>query len=344
MKRLMILSTLFINLFVYAQKKPDLSATIDQSAFNKIINSADIPLVLFEHRDPFPSPVSGKDGYKDYSEEGDTTYTYEKTKQLFQWAVENTKTSGIESEPDDIFKKALQEEWIRIKKEISDNIANYDNAVREGKSVTFDGFKIDDLRKLEAGNVDQVFDFFEKVSAEKKINTKFALRAHLSYAKVELTDRPSLAVNSPQFSAKNIRVKATATGELWAQIPRFICCRWFGPICICVRVEWHWVKLAQLTVAPRIGCDATVVFDVENLKINATGRFDKLFLDYNILRDINLAAIGNIYLRRKKFELYDVSQFVASIPYINKNFAIEDIRIPAQTGNVKVDVDVKKIK
>jgi hypothetical protein len=53
-----------------------------------------------------------------------------------------------------------------------------------------------------------------------------------------------------------------------------------------------------------------------------------------------LAGLANSYLRNKPFELYDVSKFVASIPYIDKKFKIQDIRLPPQNNSIEIDVDI----
>lgn len=317
----------------------DLSTTIDQRAFDKIVNSIDIPFTLFEHIDPFHGLMAEKQDFKDYSAPYDKEYTFEQTKNLFKWAVENSNVKGLEDNPNDIYKNAILQQWIAFKKSVDSAIVVYQNPPKN-QSIDFQNLTIEDLKKLQSGNVDQVFKVFEDAST--KFNTKgFEAKAHLAYAKVELVDRPKLAVNSPQFSVANIKVKATATGELWVNMPALECCRWFGPFCFCYRVNWHWIRIAQLTVSPQIGADITTVFSIEQMKIMATGRFDRLYLDYNIIRDINLAGIGNFYLSKKKFELYDVSQFVASIPYINKKFTIADIRLPKQSSGIKVEVDIK---
>jgi hypothetical protein len=343
MNRILILLTCFICVFANAQKPRntadgDLSTTIDQAAFNKITSSMDLPLTLFEHKESFPGLAVDKDNVKDITDSTDRLYSTQETRELFKWAVENSPGAKFrDGESENGYKQGVNQAWMDFKKEVS---MIRSQTEQEGRKFQVEGFTPEELKILEEGNVDQIFNLLQTKSS----SANFAAKVHLAYAKVELVDRPTFTVNSPDFTAGNVRVKATATGELWIQIPRFKCCRYVLGICVCVKVEWHWIRAASLTVSARVGTDATVTFAAENLKITATARFNRLYLDYNILRDINLASIGNYYLRRMKFELYDVSKFVASIPYIDKNFAIEDIRLPAQSNGVKVEVDVKKIQ
>jgi len=321
----------------------DLKADINQTAFDKIIASMSIPLTLFEHNDPFKTDAALMlENVEDYEDPDDKVYTFEETKELYKWAVENKtpSTLGLKDNASDPFKNALKQEWENFKKEIDEAIASSAQAETQGQGrASVENYTIDDLKKWSTYDVENLFKVFDDGARANKTARPEA-KAHLAYARVDLTDRPILGVNSPNFSVKNIRVKATATGELWVKLPSLKCCRWFGPICTCYRVEWHWKRLVRLTVSPKVGADVTIVFSIANKKIFATGSFDNLFLDYNVLRDINLAVVGNRYMKNKKFELYDVSKFVASVPYINKKFRIQDIKLPARSNGISVDVNV----
>lgn len=335
MKKLFTLLVCFFSLVGIAQKRntlagPDLTTTIDQSAFTKILDAADIPMVLFEHREPFPGLLNTTSDDFAYNDSTDKNYTYEETKNLFKWAVNDAKITGLEDDKNNIFRGAIREAWRNLYQEVN----NVYNQATTDTRTTNEDFSLKDLEKLKnelyKGNVDNVFSFFETKLAGAKAFAKI----HLAYARVDLLDRPVIDVNSPDFAIGNVRVRATATGELWLKLPYVSCCP--------LRAGFRWVKTASVTVSPVIGAAAAVHFSIESLKVMATGRFTRLFLDYPILRDINLAGIGNHYLSSKQFELYDVSKFVASIPYIDKKFAISTIDLPAQTHGVKVDITITK--
>jgi hypothetical protein len=314
----------------------DLMARVEQSTFNKIIASAGFPLVLFEHREPFPG-FAGVMETRDFVDTLDRVFSTDETKALLRWAVENAPTTSVSRGQDEqVFKIGLQDAWQEWKEDVNNAVAVMERPGAANQpglgSRNGDELTLAELKQLQLAGVDETFQLLDRKSS---IATNKAIaRAHLSYARVELTERPGLAVNSPRFSATNIRVQATATGELWLKLPHISCCP--------PRVQMRWKKIAQLTVSPKIGTDATITFSVESLKVMATARFDRLFLDYFILREINLAGLGNGYLSKKKFEVYDVSKFVASIPYIDRKFVIDAVRLPAQSGAVQIEVDVRQ--
>lgn len=324
----------------------DLRAEINQTSFDKILTSMDIPLVLFEHINPFPKSPSIMDNTSQFNNENDKVYNYTEMESLFSWAI-NGKSTRIADKSDEELKNELKIQWHISMEEINEVIANYYNAVKNQTTPgykgplpsDFDGgdFSREKLQKWQTEEIKNILEDLPKTTAS---SLDFA-RAHLAYAKVELYERPSLIVNSPNFKATNINVKVSATGELWTKIPRFKCCKRIFGICVWVCFDrWEWIKIGSISPSVNIGSNVSINFEIQGLKIFAGGSFDKLYLDYFILRDINLAGIGNSYLRNKKFELYDISKFVASIPYINKKFRILDITLPPKSGGVTVDVNV----
>ncbi|HEV8274066.1 MAG TPA: hypothetical protein VGQ04_22285 [Chitinophagaceae bacterium] len=344
MKKIFIL-LLALPLIADAQSK-DLKTEINQSAFDKILTSMDIPLVLFEHNSPFPKNLAAFDPTSKF-DEFDKVYGYDEMQSLFSWGV-NGEATRMADVNDLELKKELKNQWLTSMEEVNEVIDNYDYAVKKQTEPGYTGplpsdfeggdISIAKLKTWQKADVKTILTDLSKMAVTSKLDF---VRAHLSYAKAELYDRPTLTVNSPNFKAANIKVKVSATGELWMKVPRFKCCRHIGPICVWVCIDrWEWIKIASVSPSVKIGSDVSITFEIQQLKIFAGGLFDKLFLDYFILRDINLAGIGNIYLRNKKFELYDVSKFVASLPYINKKFRIQDIKLPPRSGGVTVEIDI----
>ncbi|MFT3949548.1 MAG: hypothetical protein QM763_21475 [Agriterribacter sp.] len=331
------------------EKSFDLSTEINQTAFDKIIQSAEFPLTLFEHNDPFQSQLS--EVYAEFSPENkqnEKVYDYKSLASLIEWSVNGQKNSFSTSLNDEV-KEQVNQAWLASIDEVLSVKANYEKAVKNKTVVGYTGPAPEDfagggisLPQLEKWDGKSVSQIFNDLSGFGTSSLSFA-KAHLSYAKVQLTDRPTLLINSPSFSIKDINVQLTARGELWAKLPQFRCCKKVLGICVWVCFDgWKWTKLASITVSPVIGSDITVGFNIENLKISAKGQFDRLYLNVPILRDINLAGIANKYMKNRSFEVYDVSKFVASIPYINTNFRITEVVLPNKQSGIQVKINFSK--
>lgn len=322
-------------------KAQDLSAEVKQTAFDKVIQSMPIPFTLFEHTDPFKKAGEMNENIIFDDSVFTKQYTSEESHNLYKWAF---NPDIKKNEGEEIFRTALQVEWERVREQLQAYIDEYerqpstksDNAV-DKTDFSYDELTIEDMKKIQGASLEDALKMF---SAEEK--GAFGIKGHLSYFRVDLNERPTLKVTGPKFDINNIRIETTVTGELWTKLPEFRCCRRFMGVCICVRVDWVWKRIASLTVSPDIGADATVTFTPNNLKVVASGRFRKLFLDYAILRDLNLAGIANRLMASKSFEVYDASAFVASLPYINSKFRIESIAIPVNPSGVTINVNIKQ--
>jgi hypothetical protein len=337
-KELCFIALMLVTFLSYGQ---DLKSDVNQTTFDKVVASMKIPFTLFEHKDPFQKEILTPEE-NIILEEGLATKGLppEKSLKMFQWAVEdNTKANDV----DQVFKSALLEEWERVKSEIHTLVEEHQKVVSkqvpgiDQKEFNYQEYSIEELTKLQQAPVDETIKFFEA-----KEKGAFSLKAHLAYFRVDLNERPSLKISSPAFTINNIRVEPTVRGELWAKVPEFRCCRRVFGICVCVRVSWEWKRIASVTISPNIGADATIIFSETNLKINAKAKFNKLFLDYAIIREINLASIANHYLNAKKFEVYDASKFIASLPYINSNFRIESLVLPPAADGLSVQINIKQ--
>ena len=330
-----IFSSLVIG-HLHAQLK-DLRADINQPAFDKIVNATKFPLTLFEHKDPFKSLDSDPVLVAD-----ETTKIFNEAQSLAFIKESFLTVRAPESfdlkEANSVYRDAIQAEWYRILEDIDRIVeeGERNNRATNPQRIEFKDFTLDELKEIQRGTAEAAFT---KFNAREK--GAMFIKVHLPYARVDVVSRPTLKVQSPEFKLQNLMVNPTATGELWMKVPVFSCCRTVLGICVCVRVTWKWKRIASLTVSPRLGADVTVKFSESQLKIYAQAQFDKLFLDYFILRDIDLSGLANRYLRNRNFELYDVSKFVASLPYINANFRIESLALPPRTDGVSVELVIK---
>lgn len=313
----------------------DLRADINQSAFDKILNATSFPLTLFEHKDPFKSlesPLFSVD---------ETTVYFDSVKslQIAREAFRGAKLAELRDVKDvnAFYRDAIKDEWSKIQAEIDRIVTNYDEQMKSGGGPGFSSpdFTIDELRAIQTASPE---DGIKKLYAKDRDGF---IKAHLAYARVDVATRPNLLVKSPNFNIKDLSVHTTATGELWMKLPAFHCCKWFLGICVCWRVEWKWTRIASLTISPKFGADLTIRFSESQLKIYAKAQFDKLFLDYYILRDIDLKGLANRYMANKSFEIYDAAKFVASLPYINANFRIETLTLPTRTDGVSIEITIK---
>lgn len=341
----LLLGLAFLSTATYAQVY-DLKVEVNQSTFDKVLNSMKFPFTLLEHNDPF-------NGLRESTEtdvildDDLTTQAIANAKSIeyFKWAVEGNKKSiqeikaSTNIEIDNAFKDELLTTWENTLKEIQAIVEGNEGMKAKGehRQMEVTDFTMDELKKVQGMSVEEAINFFNT-----KEKGAFNLKAHLAYMRVDLNEKPSLKVNSPTFKVGNIRIETTVTGELWAKVPEFHCCRtWLG-ICVCIRTTWNWKRIGSITISPIIGADGQIAFDTPGLKVVGKGKFDKLFLDYPILREINLAPIANYYLARKEFELYDAAKFVASLPYINSRFVIESLTLPVNPNGVSIEVIVKE--
>lgn len=319
---------------VNAQIK-DLRADVNQLAFEKILNSTSFPLTLFEHNDPFKSLASPRFSGDETTVYFDSTKSLQIAREAFRGAklIEPRDVKDVNS----VYRDAIKDEWAKIQAEIDKIVTEYDTQMKSTGRVGFTSldFNIDELRAIQLASPE---DGIKKLYAKDRDGF---LKAHLAYARVDVATRPNLVVKSPNFSFKDLSVHTTATGELWMKLPVFHCCKWFLGICVCWRVEWKWTRITSLTISPKFGADVTIRFSESQLKIYAQAQFDKLFLDYYILRDIDLKGLANHYMANKRFEIYDAAKFVASLPYINANFRIETLTLPPRTDGLSIEITIK---
>ncbi len=92
----------------------------------------------------------------------------------------------------------------------------------------------------------------------------------------------------------------------------------------------------------KITTDATVTFSVNGVLVYGTPSIQNLALDYDIVRDINLAPIANAVLNGESFLIMDASKIVAALPYVNNKYTISGIALSG-SSEIRADITVQKL-
>jgi hypothetical protein len=157
--------------------------------------------------------------------------------------------------------------------------------------------------------------------------------------RVTVKSQPTLKLASPRIDLDGVRLEIRATGELYAKYPWWNCYKW----CL----KWEKVhkcdRIASVTVAPDIAIDAHADLSVDGLTITATGIFDKLRLDFPILRDLPLEGLANSLLAARSMTIYDASKLIATVPVVQSRFVIEAIDLPASPDGIEVGVTLRAV-
>ncbi len=359
-----IFSFTFFNTSSQEANNKDLSVFLNKDIFNKVLSKAKYPIVLMEKRNP--GPPDGLEYKSDFVIDIDETdtplflYTGEEAKEIYSWAVDDENIKGQNGETivangsvvsiDNEVKSNITQSWNLLRKDAEDVLEDYEefkqaqeNGVIE-KSEKYpwpENLKHEDFKII-------AYESFE--DALKHMNTKnlkgFKVGAKLKYLKVQIPSQPNIQFKSPTFPINQFVVKTTATGELWAKIPKIRCvkrCR-IGPIKFCCgwKVSWVWRRVASVTLSPIVKANAIVKFSTpKNEKVLAKGEFTKLRLDHFILRKIPLRGIANRYIKNLELEIFDVRKWLVTIPVIDANIGLKKISIPPNNDGVEVIVELK---
>jgi hypothetical protein len=164
--------------------------------------------------------------------------------------------------------------------------------------------------------------------------------AHLAWLKIVLNDKPAISLNVPTIGLGGIDVSVSATGELWWYHPTFHC----SSLCFNWSVTWGWDRIVPITVNNiKIACSAHANVSAAGTLITVQGFIDKLRLDYPILRDIPLEGFANDFLGNKLIVVFDAGKFLATVPVLNSNFAISSVQLPPSQGRIEADIAIKQI-
>jgi hypothetical protein len=298
----------------------DLSAEVNQTTCDKLLASVKYPLTVVERRESFP----GCDRVKTLDDGDFYRYSDEEVDEMFAECVKFVRTDTTRTEEtfyDQLY--AFGGTVIQQAKTILDasDESDYEGPSKEELTSIIDG-GIENLGKTLRGFLGD-----------------WGVYAWNSYLKVVLKEKPTLKLESPRTDLDNVRIDVRATGELWAKYPWYNCHRWC--------TKWKKVikcdKIASLTVGVDIKADAHADIAASGTKVLARAKFDKLRLDYPILKEIPLEGIANGALSSKFVEVYDASKLIATVPVLGSSFAVDTIALPAKNDGVRVEVTIKQI-
>lgn len=299
----------------------DLFAEVSQSVCDKLLSSAGYPLVLMERKEDFPGCRSvltrlEKDFYR---------YSVDEVDEMFRACVPAilNRTDDENSIHDDIF--AFGGSIIQQAKLILD--------AHDGDPERYEGPERADLKTIIDGGIENLGTNLRSLVGDFDV---YAWNPHL---KVTLKTQPKLRLASPRIDLDGVRVEILAKGELWVKYPWWNCHKW----CI----KWKKVvkcdRIGSITVSPDIAADAHAEIFSRGPRVYASAQFDRLRLDYPILKEIPLEGIANAILGKKEMEVYDASQLVASVPVLKSEFGVDSINLPTSPDSIGVGVTVKQL-
>jgi hypothetical protein len=151
-----------------------------------------------------------------------------------------------------------------------------------------------------------------------------------SYLRVIGKKKPDFQLGLPETDFNKISLRITATGELWFKFPWWNCYSW----CF----EWEKVikciRVASVTPTLDIAADAWARFNAKGPIVEAYAGFNKLRLDYPILRDIPLEGIANLALRGKPVYVYDASQLIETVPVLKSRFTVDKVTLADKSKGI----------
>jgi hypothetical protein len=301
----------------------DLYAEIAQSAVDKLLDSTSYPLTLFEKNQGFP----GCDSLQLQQEGSIYKYSDKETDDLFAAAMSTVVLKNKKASAQDAH---LNEQIFAFAGSI---IEQTKKALDATASPDYEGPSRADLETLINDGLPSLTTNLRKLFGE------FGAYAWCSHLKVTVRQRPNLHLSAPRIDLKNLRVEGSATGELWVKYPWLNCYKW----CL----KWEKVskcdRIASASVAIDVASDAHVDLFTQGAKVYGKGSFDKLRLDYPILRDIPLEGIANSALGGSSVLVYDASKLIETVPILQSTFAISAIDIPPQANALGIGVTIQHI-
>jgi hypothetical protein len=297
----------------------DLFASVNQTAMDKLFGSVGYPLRVVDERKDFPGCDRGN---------------FRKT-----WPVTEYSTDDIGA----MFRKAVQK---KDNKEhdpetaFNHRILSFGGSIIEQAKKALDAAESEDYEGPSKASLRAVVDGgVQALPATIKPLGDWGLYAHLSHFAVIVNRRPALHLASPRISLNGVSITVEATGELWAKFPWWNCYKW----CF----QWEKVikceRAASISVSLDILAEAHALIESSGAVVTARAEFDRLRLDYPILRDIPLEGIANSLLSDKLVSVVDVSKLVAVVPVLESKFTIGEVLLPASADSIDVGVNLRQI-
>lgn len=298
----------------------DLFGEVHQTACEKLLSSVAYPFTVMERKEDFPGCRSIRTrGESDFHR-----YTDSEVDEMFRTCVPNI------AERQDATDNSIDDDLLAFGGSIIQQAKLILDAVdKDG----YEGPSREQLETIINGGVEALGGNLRAVLGD------FGIYAWNPLLKVTLKSQPTLRLASPRIDLNGVRIEVLAKGELWVKYPWWNCHKW------CLK----WVKvikcdrIGSVTVSPDIAADAHADVSSRGTRVYAKAQFDRLRLDYPILREIPLEGIANSVLGKKEMEVYDASKLVASVPVLNSRFNVDSIALPASTESIGVGVNIKQV-
>ncbi len=298
----------------------DLYAEVGQSACDKLLQSIDYPFVIMEKKQEFPGckavlTRTEKDYYR---------YTNDETDEMLRECV-----------------NVITKDQNRTENTVHDDLYSFGGSIiQQAKLVLeaqgqqgYEGPSKEDLETIIGGGIAGLGKNLRAVLGD------FGIYAWNSHLRITLKNRPTLSLRSPRIELDGVEVEILARGELWVKYPWWNCHQWC--------TKWKKVikcnRIASATATPDIAIDAHADIVARGARVYAKAQFDKLRLDYDILREIPLENVANSVLGKKEVVVYDAAGLVASVPAIGANFAVDTITLPPNEQGNGVGVTIKEV-
>lgn len=194
----------------------------------------------------------------------------------------------------------------------------------------------------EGPSEEELSDIFNRV--------RWEVVAHCSWLRVKLMRSPAFELKSPRSDIRALNVEVSATGELWVKHPWYkcvrrcprplhrLCCRW--------RRVWKWSRVASLTVRDvRFASHAFITFGVEpDGAVAGRPAFERLRLDYIILKEIPLEGIANEEVRKKgvRFDVARPSQLQVDLGALGLKYTVSGFEVPPDQSGITVHAILAK--
>ena len=175
----------------------------------------------------------------------------------------------------------------------------------------------------------------------------FPIKEHLAHLKINVLKAPSIKISGTSTAVDAVSVAIDAIGETYVEYPVWVCTKdcSIGPIHFCCEghFEGRWAKVLEIDVNDvRFAVDGSVALIPDALVVYGVPSVSRLVLDYEILRDINLAPIANSALNGRRLAIIDASKIVAALPYVNTRYQIKSIDVGGN-GEIRADIVVQKV-
>lgn len=297
----------------------DLKAEIDQSAADKLIMSVSYPFQLFETTKQFPGCIKS-DGRNSNSMH---VFSHEEIKTLLKDSLSNVRR-GKFSDTD----VTVSEQVYSFCGSIIEQAKKVIDAEKVA-GADYEGPDIAELKKILDGGIEEL----------PQNLGDFALYGWNSYLRIVVRIIPAIVLQSPRINLSQVKVEVTATGELWAKYPWWNCYKWC--------TKWEKItkceKIANITVSPTIAAEAHALCYATTTQVFLQASFDKLRLDYEIIREIPLEGLANDQLKDRLLFVYDARQLIATVPVLQSRFSIESIFLPESVDGIGVQIKLRQI-